>query len=62
MKWEAASAYRCPPTLVDPGQFNNDAVVHPWARQLRRDLEVLCGCPEAESFSLALESRSLRDL
>ncbi|CAK0833678.1 unnamed protein product, partial [Prorocentrum cordatum] len=58
----ATCEHRCPPTHVDSGQFNADAVVHPWARQLRRDLEVLCGCSEAESFSLAWENRSVNDL
>ncbi|CAK0848468.1 unnamed protein product, partial [Prorocentrum cordatum] len=62
MKWELTSEYRCPPTLVESGQFNSDAVIHPWARQLRRDLEALCDHPEAEYFSLVWESRSMRDL
>ncbi|CAK0882744.1 unnamed protein product [Prorocentrum cordatum] len=62
MKWELTSEYRCPPTLVEYGQFNSDAVIHPWARQLRRDLEALCDHPEAEYFSLVWESRSMRDL
>ncbi|CAK0853967.1 unnamed protein product [Prorocentrum cordatum] len=51
MQREATSAYRCPPTLLEDGRFNDTTLIHPWARQLRQDLEVMCSTPEAESFA-----------
>eukprot|EP00959_Pyramimonas_sp_CCMP1952_P418811 8773394-Pyramimonas_sp.AAC.1 len=41
----------CPPALAPSGETNDHPGIHPWTAQLKRDLQIVVGHPEAESFA-----------
>ena len=51
MKWELDAEYACPPALTPSGEINDHPGIHPWAVQLKRDLQIVVDHPEAESFA-----------
>ncbi|CAK0796474.1 unnamed protein product, partial [Prorocentrum cordatum] len=58
MQWGATCDCRCLPTLLLDGAMKTDVAIRARARQLRRQMQVMCSCPEAESFSWCIANNA----
>eukprot|EP00959_Pyramimonas_sp_CCMP1952_P368318 7715239-Pyramimonas_sp.AAC.1 len=61
MKREEEAECACPPVLTLAGDIYDNPGIHPWAAQFKRDLQIVVGHPEAESFAPAW-SGGIREL